>query len=278
MKIYLSCDMEGTAGVCSWRQCDPENRDEYPLHRRSMTQEVRAAIEGAREGGATEFLVNDAHWSMRNLLWDDLPDDARIVSGAPKPHSMSESIDSCGADAVFFTGYHAKSGDENGVLAHTFSDETVYRVTVNGTECSEALLVAAAAGAGGIPVVLVTGDRTIVEETLRYLPWAVGVAVKDSIGYYAVNTLTPKAAQAAIFAGAHEAVARIARAKPFAFAPPIELLLETTRVENADFIELMPGFERIGGRTVRFTAPDYPSAYRAYVAAVRLGGAANVRA
>lgn len=277
MRLYISCDMEGTAGVCSWNQCNPDNRDEYPIYRRYMTREVRAAIEGAKQGGATEFLINDSHSSMRNLLWDELPPGVRMVSGSPKPYSMGEEIGS-GADAVFLTGYHAKSGDRDGVLAHTFSDATVYRVTMNGTECSEALLVSALAGFHGIPVLLVTGDRTIVNETIRYLPWAVGVVVKESIGYYAVDSLTPRAAQDAIRVGACDAVGRRTEARPFTFDAPVEMLLETTRVENADFIELMPGFERVGGRTVRFAGKDYDAAYRAYVAAVRLGGLANVPA
>lgn len=277
MRIYISSDMEGTAGVCSWRQCDPENRDEYPIYRRAMSQEVRAAIDGARHGGATEFLVNDSHWSMRNLLFDELPDDVRVVSGAPKPYSMGERIGS-GVDAVFLTGYHAKSGDRDGVLAHTFSDETVSRVRINGVECSEALLVSALAGAHGIPVVFISGDSTIVDETLHSIPWAVGVAVKDAIGFYATNTMTPAAARDAIRAGARDAVARVAKAKPFRFEGPIEMLLETVRVASADFVELMPGFERVDGRTLRFTADEYETVYRAFVAAVRLGGAANALA
>lgn len=277
MRLYISCDMEGTAGVCSWKQCDPNDRDEYPIYRRYMTREVRAAIDGAKEGGATDFLVNDSHSSMRNLLWDELPAAVRLVSGSPKPYSMAEEIGS-GADAVFLTGYHAKSGDRNGVLAHTFSDATVYRVTMNGTECSEALLVSALAGFHGIPVLFISGDRTIVSETARYLPWAVGVAVKESIGYYAIDSLTPQAAQDAIRKGAREAIARYSSAKPFTFEAPVEMVFEATRVENADFIELMPGFQRIGGRSVRFVGKDYDAAYRAYVAAVRLGGLANTPA
>jgi len=273
MRIYISCDMEGTAGVCSWSQCDPENRDEYPIYRRYMTREVRAAIEGAREACAAEILVNDSHWSMRNVLFDELPPDVRLVSGAPKPYSMAESVER-GIDAVFLTGYHAKSGDRDGVLAHTSSDE-VHRVTMNGTECSEALLVAALAGSRGIPVVMVTGDSTIVRETQRALPWAVGVAVKDAIGFYATSTLTPQAAQAAIRTGAREAMGRIEAAKPFTFAGRVEMLLETTHVASADFIELMPGFERLSGRSLRFAGDDYESAYRAYLAAVRLSDAAR---
>ncbi len=87
--------MEGTAGVCSWKQCDPSDAHEYPIFRDYMTREVRAAIEGAREGGGRGFVVNDSHWSMRNLLLDELPedDDLRVISGAPKPWSMMQGLD-----------------------------------------------------------------------------------------------------------------------------------------------------------------------------------------
>ena len=51
MKLYISCDMEGTAGISSWKQCDPSDSYESPTYRRYMTREVRAAIEGAREAG-----------------------------------------------------------------------------------------------------------------------------------------------------------------------------------------------------------------------------------
>src|SRR5579863_890892 len=181
--------MEGTAGVCSWRQVDPSDTREYPTFRRYMTREVRAAIEGAREAGALGVLVNDSHWSMRNLVLDELPedDDLRIISGAPKPWSMAASIDA-NFDAAFFTGYHAKAGDA-ATLAHTYSDD-VYSVSVNGTRCSEALLNAALAGTFGVPVVLITGDSTVVDETTKALPWVVGVSVKDAVGYTSVNSMT----------------------------------------------------------------------------------------
>ncbi len=275
MKLYLSCDMEGTAGVCSWKQCDPSDRHEYPVYRTYMTREVTAAIEGARERGVTEILVNDSHWSMHNLLFDELPaDDAlRVLSGAPKPCSMGQGLDAT-FDAVFLTGYHAKSGDA-AALSHTMTDEVVYGVAINGTECSEALVFAGLAGSYGVPVVLITGDSTIVEETLRHMPWAVGVTVKDSIGFSAVNSLTPQAAQAAIRAGAREAMDRVAQAKPFGFESPYELVLETVTVEQADMIELMPGFGRIGSRAVGFTTDNYGMLLRAFIVATRMGGAAS---
>jgi D-amino peptidase len=275
VKLYVSADMEGTAGVCSWNQCDPSNAHEYPVFRRYMTQEVRAAIDGATDAGATAVVVNDSHWSMHNLLWDALPQHAalQVISGAPKPRSMGQGIDGS-FDAVFLTGYHAKAGD-TGALAHTMTNEVVYEVSINGTACSEALVFAALAGSYGVPVALITGDRTIVEETRRFLPWAVGVTVKESIGFSAVNSLTPKAAQEAIRAGAREAVERLPEAKPFTFAAPYELRLETLTVEHADVIELLPEFTRVGARAVRFGANDYRTLLRAFIVATRIGAAAN---
>ncbi|MBV9271187.1 MAG: M55 family metallopeptidase [Candidatus Eremiobacteraeota bacterium] len=274
MRLYVSCDMEGTAGVCSWMQCNPENNNEYPVYRRYMTQEVRAAVEGAREGGATEFLINDSHWDMRNLLWDELPPDVRMISGSRKPYSMTEGLSREDA-GTFFTGYHARAGAMNGALAHTYTAETIYEVRINGIACSEALLNAGMAGYYGIPVLLISGDRTIVEETQQHLPWVRGVIVKESIGHYSADSMTPSAAQAAIRAGAKQAMTDRGKAKPFTFDGPVTMELETARVENADFIELMPGFERSGGRTVRFGHNDYCTVFRAFCAAFRLGGAAN---
>jgi len=277
MKLYVSADMEGTAGICAWAQVDPSNRHEYPRSQIAMTQEVRAAIDGARDAGSAEVLINDAHWSMRNLLWEELPDDVRVVSGSRKPFSMVYGADQ-GFDGAFFTGYHAKIGDAGGTLAHTYSDDVLYNVSVNGLACSEALLNAAVLGIYGVPVLLVTGDRCIVRETTRHLPWVVGVSVKDGIGTNAAESMTPEDARAAIRAGAREAVARRDAAQPFSFTPPIVLEMETVRTEHADFIELLPRFERVGGRAVRFAADDYLTAFRAFLVATRIASAANLPA
>ena len=277
MRLYISCDMEGTAGVCSWLQCDPSNTHEYPIYRRYMSQEVRAAIDGARKGGAAEIVVNDSHWDMRNVLWDELPADVRLISGGRKPLSMTQGLGH-GFGGAMFTGYHAKAGDRNGVLGHTYTSETIYNVRVNGVECSEALLNAAMAGHYGIPLLLVSGDRVVVEHVKAYMPWVTGVIVKEGIGHYAADSMTPQAACAAIRDAATQAVKDAPKAKPFTFEPPLTLEMDTTRAEQADFIELMPGYERTGGRTVRFQAREYPDLFRAFTAAFRLGGAANVRA
>jgi len=274
MKLYVSCDMEGTAAVSSWTQCDPTNSTEYPYYRRLMSLEVRAAIDGAGEAGVTEVLVNDSHSSMRNVLWDELPPHARMIYGNRKPFSMMEGL-GANVSAAFFTGYHAAVGLPDGALDHTYSPGTLYNVHVNGMRCSEATLNAALAGVHGIPVVLITGDRTTIDDARRQMPWITGVVVKESIGHYSINSLSPQAARDAIRAGAKAAIATLETAQPFVFEPPITLDIDVVGTEHADFIELIPGFERRGGRSVRFVHDDYRTIFRAFVAAFRLGGAAT---
>jgi len=274
VKLYVSADMEGTAAVASWTQVDPKNVTEYPYYRTLMSLEVRAAIDGARDAGALDVLVNDSHSAMRNVLWEELPDDVRMIYGNRKPFSMSEGIEA-GFDAAFFTGYHAGVGERDGTLDHTYAPDTLYDVRVNGVRCSEALLNAAVLGTYGVPVVLITGDRTTVEGAKKHMPWITAIAVKESIGRFAVNSLSPAEARRRIRAGAHRAISAVAEARPFTFEPPIALELDFVGTQNADFAELIPGVEWIGGRTVRYAHEDYRIVFRAFVAAMRLAGAAN---
>ncbi len=104
MKVYLSSDMEGTAGVVDWTQCIGPSA-EYEHYRRLLQDEVNAAIEGALSAGATEFLVNDSHSTMQNLRPDQLLGRARYLSGKHKPMYMMEGLDDS-FDAIFFISYH----------------------------------------------------------------------------------------------------------------------------------------------------------------------------
>ena len=274
MKLYISCDMEGTAAVCSWAQCDPDNTTEYPYYRKLMSQEVRAAIEGAREAGATDVLVNDSHSSMRNVMWEELPQGVRMISGNRKPLSMAQGL---GDDykAAFFTGYHAPAGCADGVLEHTYTPNTIYNIRLNGMECSEATLNAGVAGSYGVPVALITGDRATIEHAKTQMPWITGVIVKESVGKFVVDSMSPEEARQAIRTGAREAMQRLGEAKPLVFKAPVTMEIDLVMTEQADFVELIPGFERIGGRTVRFVHDDYRTVFKSFIAAFRLGSAAN---
>ncbi len=277
MKLYISCDMEGTAGVCSWDQCDPKNVSEYPIYRRLMSREVRAAIEGARLAEPCEVLVNDAHSRMRNLLFDELPHDIRVLSGYRKALSMVQSGDE-GFDGAFFTGYHAGIGVERAVLAHTYSPHVLYGVRINGTEFDETLLNAAYLGEYGVPLLLITGDEALCTATRRALPWVECAQVKRSTDYYSADSLTPTAAIELIGEAARNAVKHRAQARPFRVEGPVTLDIEAASVECADYIALVPGFARIAGRSLRFTAPSYLPVFQALIAGMRIGGAAAERA
>jgi len=278
MKIYISADMEGTAGVSSWDQVDARNYTaDYFIYQKIMTAEVCAAIAGARKGGAREFLINDSHGPMRNLLLDELPQDARVIFGNRKPYSMVEGLDRS-FDGVFFTGYHGAIGEPNATLCHTYTPSVVYDVRLNGMRCSEATLNAALAGFYGIPVLLITGDRATIYDAKERMPWVTGAIVKESIGNYAVDSLSPQAAQDAIREGAAAAVRAIKDARPFIVDPPIVLEIDLAKIEQADWIEVIPGFERSGDRAVRFTSDDYPTVFKAFVAAFRMGAVADAKA
>src|SRR5207244_13166118 len=99
MRVYISVDMEGIAGVVHESQTDPATpafAAEYGRFRRLMTGEANAAIDGALAAGATRVLVNDSHWFMRNLLAEELQQAGELVSGGAEPSYMMQGIDETG--------------------------------------------------------------------------------------------------------------------------------------------------------------------------------------
>lgn len=274
MKLYISSDMEGVAGVCGWQQVDPRTpHPEYAIYRRYYTQEVVSAIEGARAAGVTDVLVNDSHGPMRNLLLEELPSGVRVIFGSRKPFSMVQ-----GADAeyrgAFFIGYHGAAGEANAVLCHTYTPSVIYDVRVNGMRCGEATLNAALLGYYGVPLLLLTGDRTTVTRVQEQMPWVRGVVVKESIGNFAADSMVPAAAQRTIRREAEAAVAQAASVKLFTFEAPIVLEVDFVTAAQAHLVATIPSFERIGSRSVRFTHGDYAVVFKAFVASWRLGGQA----
>lgn len=274
MKLYVSSDMEGVAGVCAWEQVDARTpHPDFAVFRRFYTQEVTSAIDGARAGGVREVLVNDSHGPMRNLLLDQLPPDVRVISGNRKPFSMVQDADG-GFGGAFFIGYHGAAGDADAVLAHTYTPSVLYEVRINGVRCSEATINAALLGFYGVPLLLVTGDRTTVEGVQAQMPWVRGVIVKESIGNFAANSMMPQSAQRAIRQAGEEAVRGAADAKLYRFDPPIVLDVALVSAAQAHLVATIPEFERTGPRSVRFVHDDFPTVFKAFVATWRLGAQA----
>lgn len=268
MKVFISADMEGTAGVTDWDQVLPDRHD-YARFRRLMTEEVNAAILGALEAGAKEIVVNDSHHTMRNLLIEELHPQAQLISGSPKPYSMMQGIDAS-FDAVFFTGYHASAGTQNGILDHTYSSATVRQIKLGTLVVGEAGLNAALAGHFKVPVALVTGDSVAVAQAKKLLPHAEAVAVKEPIGRVAARSYQPVEARRRIKEGAARALKRVRDLKPLALPRPVALEIEWVTTTMADRCMLIPGVVRAGPRATGYKARDAEQAFTVTMACLVL--------
>jgi D-amino peptidase len=272
MRVYLSVDMEGVAGVVHVDQTRRTGHD-YERARRWMTAEASAAIAGAFDAGATAALVNDSHGDMRNFVLEELDPRAELISGSLKPLSMVE-----GAGPEFgcalFVGYHAGAGTRAGILDHTYYGRVVNRLRVGGREWNEAALNAAAIGVHGVPVALVTGDRTTCQQSRALLGEIDVCPVKDAITRYTARALHPTTAQARIREAAARAVARAKTGAFPAFRPPAPLDLEIDFVNTgcADAAALVPGTVRENGLTCAYRAPDAPTLIQVIQAWTMLAG------
>ncbi len=273
MRIYISVDMEGIAGVVHESQTDPTTpafASEYGRFRRLMTAEANAAVEGALAAGATRVLVNDSHWFMRNLLAEELHQAAELMAGDPKPRSMVQGIDG-GFDAALFIGYHARAGTRNAILDHTYADR-IHEVRLNGKAVGELGLNAGLAGVYGVPVALVSGDAALAAEAKDLLGDGVAtVVVKQAVSRCAAQSVAPAVACRMI----REDVTRALQRKhaPFVVQPPVALEVDFAQTIHADMAELCPGATRTAGRTVAFTHQDYGEVFRAWRALLNLSAA-----
>lgn len=270
MKVYVSVDMEGIGGVS---HSDPTKRGDagYPAAVALMVGEANAAIEGAFAGGATEVLVNDSHGGMFNLTPEGLDARAVLLQGQ-KPWSM---VAGAGPDAGFevalFVGYHTRAGHPTGTIAHTYSGAPTL-TTLQGKPVGESGINALALGAWGVPVGLVCGDDELAKETEAWFPWAERVVVKSAVSRRAAASVHPSIARDRVRAGAERAVRRAAAGElhPLDVGSPITLEAEYANAGQADWAALVPGAERYGDRGVRVVTDDPITAYRTFLAGVRL--------
>ena len=254
LKVYISADMEGVAGVVTADQLGPPGF-EYERFRGFMTDEVLAAIEGARSAGATEFLVSDSHGNGENLLIERFPKDVQIVRSWPRPLAMMQGIDAS-FGAVLFVGYHASTTNPEGVRAHTMSSAHLADLKLNGVSMPEAGLNAAIAGQFGVPVAMISGDDAIVKEAQALLGPIVGAVVKWNYGFHSARTLTPQAACDAIREAARRAVAERKSRKPFTVTAPVTLDLRFKNYRPAEVLAYLPIVERTDAHAIRFRGKD----------------------
>ena len=266
MKVFLSSDMEGTAGIVDWAQCVGDG-PEAAAGRRLLLAEVNAAIEGALAGGATEIVVNDSHSTMRNLPADALAGGASYISGSHKPLYMMQGLDDS-FDAVMFVSYHGSVGAPAG-LSHTYNPRAVVEARLDGAVTGEAGINALVAAHYGVPVVLVTGDRCACAETAALIPGVHVAVVKEHISRLAAHSMHPARACALIRETAEKAIAGAVGAKP----PPVASAALEISVRTADIAEAaswVRGVERTGQRELRFHGEDPLAVSRSFCAAIML--------
>ena len=265
MKIFISVDIEGVAGVVH-----PDDGklsgEEYQRARRWMTAEANAAILGAVDAGAEEIVVADSHYNMRNLLIEDLVEEARlqIVRGSPRPLGMVNGVDE-DCTAALFIGYHAMEGTAAGVLAHTYSGLAIQEMRLNGKAVGELAFNAAICGHFGVPVALVSGDDRLAAEVAEQLPLAVRVITKWGAGAYAARSLHPRESCRQIRAAVEDALEQLTQLTRspqqrsrlfFPLERPIRYEVLYKRSVFADHVAHIPQLERLAGNHVAYTSED----------------------
>ena len=254
LKVYISADMEGVAGAVTGDQLGPSGF-EYGKFREYMTREVLAAIDAAREMGATEIVVSDSHGNGENLLMDLLPEDVQLVRAWPRPLMMMEGIDGS-FDAALLVGYHASTGNVAGVRAHTMSSANLTGLKVNGVEMPEAGVSALIAGHFGVPVVMLSGDDAIAAEATALLGELETAVVKWSYGFHSARTLMPAPAREVIAGRTRAALGRLGDFEPYRMEGPLVLDLSFKNYMPAEVLAYLPNVERVDSHTVRFVAED----------------------
>jgi len=265
MKILIAADMEGISGVVNWDQVMPGSPD-YPRFRQIMTEDVNAAIRGAFEAGASEVIVADGHNNSRNILIEELDPRARLNSGTPAPLSMVAGVESR-VSGVLLVGYHARSGAQNAILDHTWSDERVANLWINERLFGETGLNAAVCGHFDVPVIMISGDQTVCAEAVDFLGQVETAVVKQATSRMTAECLPPAATQKIIQQAASRAVARLQAGNapaPFKVNAPIHMVVEFVQSEMADKAMTMPGAVRLQDRRVGYSAQDMLTIYAAF--------------
>ncbi len=261
MKVFISSDIEGTAGITHWDEAEKKHPT-YPEFRQLMTGEVLAAIDGAIDAGATEILLKDAHDSGRNIITETLPDCVKIIRGwSGHPLSMIQGIDG-GFDAVVFTGYHSRAGAEGNPLAHT-TNLRIAELRLNGVPASEFHVYSIAAAYYKVPSVFISGDAGICTDAERLNPGMITVPVLEGLGRSTIS-LAPGAARSRIKAGVTKAL-KLDRGKLLPQVPSMTVLdVVFNNPTDAYRASWYPGAKHIGDRTVQISAQDYFDIMRAH--------------
>ena len=257
MKLYISVDMEGLGGITSWKDVtfgDPHYK------RKELEDQLKALLEPILDYENVNLItISDSHSVGDNIPYSitELDERIELVSGFPRKRYMMAGLDST-YDRVIFFGYHAGVGRMGALMDHTYSNTTFHNVWINGLRMNEALINAAYAGYLGVPVAMIVGDEALKKEMEEFLDKIVFVTTKKGLGRFASQFKSKALVKKEIAEGVKRALKKPREElRIYRFEPPIELKVEVNKTEFADALELIPGVERLDGRTLKFNHDDY---------------------
>ena len=266
MRVHVISDIEGVAGVVRRGQIGGD----LPLYqeaRRLYTEEINAAVRGARAAGAADVVVMDCHgaggdYDFNSLVADELDPDCEFVIQSEWTECTAFLEQGC--DAALFVGMHAMAGTPDGVLSHTVSGQAWQSLKFNGTLVGETGINAALCGQWDCPVVLVTGDRAVCREAAALLPGVTTVAVKEGIGRFSARSKTPAAARALIEEGAKLALQDPRAVRPYDPGRPCEIEVVFTTPDRLEEYRHRRGVEVTGPSTIVSRGDDWWQAWSAF--------------
>lgn len=254
MKIYVSADIEGIAGIVSWDETAREKPD-YPPFSEEMLQEVKSACEGANNAGAKEIWIKDAHAAGRNLSMNGLPVNVKLVrSSSGHPFCMMQELDDT-FDAVLLIGYHSYAGSEGNPLAHTLVGDLSY-IKINGEFASEFLINAYTASLVNVPVAFVSGDIDLCEHVGSINSKIKTVGLNKGIGN-SVITIHPDLVKSKISQGVESALKSQLKDCIIPLPESFEIELSFNSHAKAYKASFYPGMKKLTARNLIFKTDDY---------------------
>lgn len=259
--------MEGVAGIVKWGQTGGDSLL-YQEGRVLYTEEINAAVRGAKAAGASEVVVMDCHgaggdYTFNSLVADRLDPDCEYVV-QDEWTEYTEFLEQ-GCDAALFVGMHAMAGVEKGVLSHTVSGQAWQNLRFNGTLVGETGINAALCGVWGVPVLLVTGDRAVCAEAAELLGAGLTtVEVKTGLGRFSARSKTPQRARELIEAGARQALSDLAAVAPYDPGSPAVIEIDFSSPDRLHEYANRKGVEVTGPRSIVVRGDDWWSAWSAF--------------
>jgi D-amino peptidase len=256
--------MEGVAGIVKWEQVSG-GEAMFEEGRRLYTEEINAAVRGARAGGATEIVVMDCHgagkgWSFNSLIPDQLDPACEFV--VQEEWTGYTAFLEQGCDAALFVGMHAKAGTPDGVMSHTVSGQAWRELQFNGVSVGETGINAALCGNWDCPVVLVTGDAAVCREATQLLGGGLTtVAGKTGIGRFSARQVPAVRAREMIEDGAKRALKDLRAVPPYDPGRPCEIRIEFTTPDRLAEYRNRRGVEQVDGLTLVSKAGDWWTAW-----------------